>query len=77
MCAVMRRTWRLRPSIKVMANHVVGIAARKRTGGLRGQSVGSGMMSTFAGKVGPSFKVTPWRNASRSLSCGEPSTCTQ
>ncbi len=70
MCAVMRRTWRLRPSIKVMANHVVGIAARKRTGGLRGQSVGSGMMSTFAGKVGPSFKVTPWRNASRALAWG-------
>ncbi len=52
MCAVMRRTWRLRPSIKVMANHVVGIAARKRTAGLRGQSVGSGMMSTFAVKSG-------------------------
>ena len=56
--AVMRRTWRLRPSRMVIANQLVGTLLRKRTGGLRGHRAGSSICSTSAGRVGPSFSYT-------------------
>ena len=40
--AVMRRTWRLRPSRITNSIHAVGMLARWRIGGSRGHSAGSG-----------------------------------
>ena len=37
--AVMRRTWRLRPSLRLSCNQVVGMLSLVRIGGLRSVSV--------------------------------------
>ncbi len=55
--ALMRRTWRLRPSVSVRLSQEVGMLARKRTGGSRSHSGGAAMRSAPAGRVGPSFSV--------------------
>src|SRR6185312_4526853 len=64
--AVMRRTWRLRPSRKVSVSQLVGMLLRKRTGGSRGHNQsGSTACSAGAGKVGPSFSTTAQRGERR------------
>ncbi len=76
--AVMRRTCRLRPSRIPISIHDVGIAARYRIGGSRGQSRGGASMSRArAGRVRPSFRTTPARSFSIAASAGTPSTCAQ
>ena len=50
--AVIRRTWRFRPSVSVISSHDVGSALRTRMGGVRGQRpAGSGIARTVAGAV--------------------------
>ncbi len=62
MCAVILRTWRLRPSYSVIFSQQVGIALRSRIGGVRGHShAGSGTTSAPAGNAGPSLRVMPLR----------------
>jgi uncharacterized membrane protein len=76
--AVMRRTWRLRPSRIVSFSQRVGIALRKRIGGSRGHShSGGSVRSASAGSVTPSFNVTPRRSCSSAGSLISPSTWTR
>ena len=49
--AVMRRTWRLRPSLIVSSSQASGTVLRKRTGGSRGHSAG-GVDATRAWPAG-------------------------
>src|SRR3546814_3340580 len=71
----MRRTWRLRPSVIVNSIQASGTLLRYRTGGLRSHSIGGSMRRTAAGRVGPSFSVTPQLSAPSAASSGSPSTC--
>jgi len=75
--AVMRRTCRLRPSLIVSSIQLVAILRRKRIGGSRGHSAGSGTIRACAGRVRPSLRGTPRRNGSNASFVGVPSTCTQ
>ena len=75
--AVMRLTWRLRPSRMVIASQLVGMLLRKRTGGWRGHRAGSAICSTSAGRVGPSLSSGPARSCASCSAVGSPSTCTQ
>jgi hypothetical protein len=62
--AVIRRTWRLRPSWIVSSIHASGTCLRKRTGGSRGHSTGGGSSRrACAGSVGPSLSTTPSASA--------------
>ena len=57
--AVIRRTWRLRPSLITISIHWVGIFLRSRIGVSRAQSFGAGMSLTCAGRVITSLSATP------------------
>jgi hypothetical protein len=60
-----------------ISSQVVGIDLRKRIGGSRGHSSGSGMIRVGAGSVGPSLSIGP--RLSRSIFGGpaSPSTWNQ
>jgi len=74
--AVIRRTWRLRPSRITSSIHPSGTDFRTLIGGTRGQShAGSATPRALAGRVGPSFSSTPSRNRSSAASVTTPSTC--
>ena len=60
-----------------MLSQDVGILARSRIGGLRGQMAGSAIRAIFAGAVIPSFNATPWVSAVIAASVMVPSTCAQ
>jgi hypothetical protein len=58
--AVMRRTWRLRPSLMRSSIQESGISLRTRIGGSRGHgSVSSGRRRAWAGRVRPSLSKIP------------------
>ncbi len=58
--AVIRRTWRFRPSVISNCNQWVGTVLRKRTGGSRAQRLGgSSIATTFAGSHEPVRAATP------------------
>lgn len=74
--AVIRRTWRFRPSVRVSSSQLSGMDLRARIGGSRGQSqTGSGITRASAGRVGPSFRSTPLRRRASAATSGSPSTC--
>ena len=78
MAAVIRLTWRFLPSAMRISSHDVGIAARKRIGGSRGQRpAGSAISRTLAGWAVKSESLMPARNLSSTASSGTPSTCAQ
>ena len=60
--AVMRRTWRFRPSLRDSSTQLVGIDARNRIGGSRSGSsdvIDSGNRLARAGRVGLPLIGTP------------------
>ena len=76
--AVIRLTWRLRPSCKVISSQVVGTFLRNRTGGSRGGRLGSpGRSFTCAGRVRFPWIKTPSLSCRSAASSGVRSTCTQ
>src|SRR5699024_2769158 len=72
--AVMRLTWRFLPSLIVSFNQVVGMFFRSRIGGWRSHNQGGTATLTFAGRVMPSFSVTPVANNCSAFASGRPST---
>ena len=76
--AVMRRTWRLRPSRIVSSIHESGTVLRTRIGGNRGHNHSGGSITrASAGSVRPSLRSTPLRSCSTCSVRGTPSTCAQ
>ena len=76
--AVMRRTWRFRPSRSSRSIQAVGISRRTRIGGSRGQrSAAPRWRARAAGWVWPSRSSTPSRSCSSAALVGLPSTWTQ
>ncbi len=73
--AVMRRTWRLRPSRIASSSKAVGMLLRSLMGGWRSYTcAGGSSRRALAGRVGPSLSPTPARKAARAFSVGVPST---
>nr|GFA34314.1 hypothetical protein [Tanacetum cinerariifolium] len=58
--AVIRRTWRFRPSLITNSSQLVGTLLRKRTGGSRGQSCGSSSCRASPAEV---RQAASWRHA--------------
>src|SRR5690554_520578 len=75
--AVMRLTWRLRPSPMVSSSQLVTGCRFGSRGGSRSGRPLSARRRTFAGLVMPSPSSTPSRSARRALSSGTPSTWTR